>query len=365
MLSQITNLLANQGEAQDKRLATKIGEVQKVITSSVETFEVSRAKYSGGMDAWNVKEAHLVDEVLRSRETLKCKLKEDWVAANKHNSSLQVTTRSVHDETVRIVDMQMKDIETQMQALDDFVTRARSQNAQHHDSHVTSLGGLSTTVRSSYADIGSHFTSTYERVRDLGEEMSVKTGTLQESLTPLDSILREPLAELRSTITNSAMHEYQPTGATPQKVQYQYPSELPRTEPHEALLATLRRPITASPTKLTIPVIFNDATADEVNPQSEDGESRKKPTSGLREINANINAGSLNSLELHRSAQGAAFEERSKVEQLPQMPSFKRSMSGRLPMPKSAKKTVTSVVALEGRENERPSTGRRRSPRTG
>jgi kinesin family protein 11 len=31
------------------------------------------------MDAWNVKEGLLVEEVLRSRETLKSKLKEDWV----------------------------------------------------------------------------------------------------------------------------------------------------------------------------------------------------------------------------------------------------------------------------------------------
>jgi kinesin family protein 11 len=60
-----------------------------------------------------------------------------------------LTTKSVHAETVRIVDEQMKDIETQMSALDDFVTRARSQNAQHHDSHAQSLQKLSATVKSS------------------------------------------------------------------------------------------------------------------------------------------------------------------------------------------------------------------------
>src|SRR5271168_5129617 len=184
-------------------------------------------------------------------------------AANKHNSSLQVTTRSVHDETIRIVDAQMKDMETQMKALDDFVTRARSQNTQHHDSHAQSLQGLSTIVKSSYANINSHFTSTYERVRDLGVEMLTKTDSLQETLTPLDSILRQPLAELRSSISNTALQEYQPTGETPQKVQYQYPTELPHTEAHETLLAALRRPSattnnTTSPTKTMIPVIFND-----------------------------------------------------------------------------------------------------------
>lgn len=262
----------------------------------------------------------------------------------------------------------MKDIETQMQALDGFVTRARSQNAQHHESHSKSLEGLSGTVKSSYSNIGTHFTTTYERVRDLGDEMSTKTATLTDSLTPLESILRQPLAELRSNISNTLLQEYIPTGETPQKVQYQYPTELPRTGAHETLLAALRRPLSlTSPTKTMVPVIFNDgptAGSDEVTTPSEEGE--RKPTGGLREIN--INAGSLNSEHPQNAQNGVSGSARSQSsgEALPQIPSFKRSTSatGKLPLPKSAKK---SVVALEGRENVlfSQSTGRRRSPRTG
>jgi kinesin family protein 11 len=270
----------------------------------------------------------------------------------------------------------MKDIETQMKALDDFVTRARSQNAQHHDSHAQSLQDLSTTVKSSYANIGSHFTSTYERVRDLGVEMSTKTGSLQETLTPLDEILRQPLAELRSNISNTILQEYQPTGETPQKVQYQYPTELPRTETHDTLLAALRRPTvsassTASPTKTMVPVIFNDAPAliegDEVV-RTPSLEADSKPTGGLREIDANINAGSLTSEG--RSGVSGSVSSNCEATMLEKIPTFKRSVSdkGKLPVLKSGKK---SVVQLDGRENLTgpvsfsQSTGRRRSPRTG
>lgn len=280
-----------------------------------------------------------------------------------------MTTRSVHEETVRIVDSQMRDIEVQMKALDDFVTRARSQNAQHHDSHVKSLSGLSSTVKSSYSNIGSHFNSTYERVRDLGDEMSTKTTVLQESLIPLETILRQPLAELRSNISNAALHEYQPTGETPQKIQYQYPTELPRTAAHETLLASLRRPLGfASPTKTVIPVIFNDALAvgsEEVTTPSDGGD--RKPI-GLREIDVNINAGSLSS-ELQNAQSGVSDSVKPHSNDngsLSQIPSFKRSTSaiGKLPLPKSSK---NAVVALEGRENVlfSQSTGRRRSPRNG
>jgi kinesin family protein 11 len=277
----------------------------------------------------------------------------------------------------------MKDIEAQMQALDDFVTRARSQNARHHDSHVASLQGLSTTVKSSYSNIGSHFTSTYERVRDLGEEMSTKTSSLQESLVPLDSVLRKPLAELRDNISNMALQEYQPTGETPQKVQYQYPTELPRTEAHETLLAALRRPesSSASPSKSTtmIPVVFNDCPGDEVACTPPELLERK-PTGGLREIDVNINAGLLNS-DLHHQSNGPNAAPGTVVRPspsvgdktaVPQILSFKRSGSGKLPLAAQKAGGKKNVLVAEGRENANPmqdmlsqSTGRRRSPRTG
>ena len=283
----------------------------------------------------------------------------------------------------------MKDIETQMKALDDFVTRARSQNAQHHDSHVASLQGLSTTVKSSYSNIGSHFTSTYERVRDLGNEMSSQTSSLQESLEPLNSVLRQPLAELRENISRTTLQEYQSTGETPQKTQYLYPTELPRTEAHESLLAALRRPTPSSPGKQTtmIPVVFNDGPGDQVHSPSEFQERGRRQTGGLREIDANIiNASLLNSDLHHQSLQSmpsggkgvrpstSGGENQKENNALPQIPSFKRSMSGKLPLAvqKSGGKRNT-VAASEGRENVIPAQaafsqsvgGRRRSPRTG
>jgi kinesin family protein 11 len=276
-------------------------------------------------------------------------------AANKHNSNIQVATRSVHDETVRIVDAQMKDIETQMKALDDFVTRARLQNAQHHGSHTASFEGLSATVKSSYSNIGSHFTSTFERVRDLGDEMSAQTTLLQQSLDPLDSILRRPLAQLRENISRTVIQEYKPTGATPQKIQYQYPTELPRTEDHESLLAALRRPSSPSKQTTMVPVVFNDTPKEEASISSFH-ERGRRPTGGL-------------------STSGGETQKENNA--LPQIPSFKRSMSGKLPLAvqRSGGKRNTVAAAPDGRENVAlaPAAfsqsvgvgGRRRSPRTG
>jgi kinesin family protein 11 len=262
----------------------------------------------------------------------------------------------------------MKDIAIQMQALDDFVTRARSQNALHQDSHIVSLAGFSSTVKNSYDNIGSHFTTTYERVKDLGEEMSFKTGSLHDALLPLDTTLRQPLAELRSNIASTLLQEYAPTGETPRKTQYQYPTSLPRTEPHENLLAALRKPaLTITPqvsSVKTIPVVFNDIPASEMNevPSAPVSASDLAPTGGLREIDINISAALLS------SAPGSTVSNTSSDGEIR---SFKRSITGsglKLPS-KVAKKQA--VVPLEGRENSvipvtsfSQSTGRRRSPRT-
>ena len=81
LLTQITALVMAQGDTQDQRLGTKIAEVQKSVLASKETFEASREQYSQGMEAWNENESKLVEDVLRSRETLKSKLKEDWVVS--------------------------------------------------------------------------------------------------------------------------------------------------------------------------------------------------------------------------------------------------------------------------------------------
>ena len=289
-------------------------------------------------------------------------------AANKHNASLQTATKSVHAETIRIVDEQMKDISLQMQALDDFVTRARSQNAQHYNVHSKSLQDLLQTVRSSYGNIGTHFTSTYDRVRGLGDEMTEKTNHLTQTLTTLEPTLRQPLAELRSNITMTTLHEYEPTGETPQKVQYHYPTELPRTAPHETLLAVLRRPgpapnSTSSPTKM-IPVIFNDSptkTVADDNATTVSLPATTTPIGGLREIDANVNAGSSNS--------GDSTITISSADANVKVPLLKRSMTGTSIKPPQKGIKRPTVVALEGRENAIPnfsqSTGRRRSPRTG
>ena len=159
----------------------------------------------------------------------------------------------------------MAHLDTQLQSLDDIVSQIREQNNNHHTAHTTSLAALSTTVQSSYSSIGEHLSSSFDRVQSLESDMSAQNAVLRDTLPSLaaNENIRAPLHELRGTVGARNIIEYNPTGETPQRVSYQIPSNLPRTEAHEQVLSRLRdRPATAdstsrSPSKQPI---FNDAT---------------------------------------------------------------------------------------------------------
>ncbi|WYZ44399.1 hypothetical protein EsH8_VII_000835 [Colletotrichum jinshuiense] len=248
LLAQITTLINTQAETQESRLAEKTHQLQKTVLDSNATLQGSVAQYSEDMEAWDTKEGQLLDNVAKSRDEMKTKLKDDWNTANEHSTAIQATTKSVHAETVRVVDEQLKDLDVQMEALDDFVTRARSENASHHERHGESMQGLSSTVESSFDNISNHFKTTFDRVKDLGEEMETETEEMQQGLEPLAQQLSRPLAALREDIESTTIQEYRPTGETPMKIQYHYPTDLPRTEAHDALLAEFNDGST--PTKL-------------------------------------------------------------------------------------------------------------------
>ena len=281
LLGQIGDLIMRSGEEQDRRLTSKIQVARQDMGALRSNLAVADSNYNIGMDVWLKKESLLVEEVLKSRDALKIKMKEDWKAINEHNNSIQTTTKSVHEETIRIVDAQVADMAKQMQALDDFVTRARSQNEQHHKTHVQSLQGLASNVSQSYSSIGGHFVSTYDRVRDIGNDASSQCTSIQNTLSPFSTSIQQPLADLRNAIANTPLQDYVSTGETPQRKSYNYPNTLPRTESHEKLLDRGRISPAKSPTKAPV---FTDAPGADAPPPP------SPIKDGLREISLNVPA---------------------------------------------------------------------------
>ncbi|KAJ3494813.1 hypothetical protein NLG97_g3828 [Lecanicillium saksenae] len=217
LLSQITTLINTHAETQESRFSDKTSQIQKSVTESSTALEGAVTQYNEGMDSWDEKEGELLEEVKKSREQLKTKLKDDWNTASEQSIAIQNTATSVHAETVRVVDEQVEDLGSKMHALDDFVTHARTENTTHHETHRLSVQNLSSTVEQSFGNISAHFKSTFDRVKNVGEEMELDANDMREALEPLESQLCQPLTNLREGISSTALQEYQPTGSTPQK----------------------------------------------------------------------------------------------------------------------------------------------------
>lgn len=223
------------------------------------------------------------------------------------------------------MDEQISDLGVQMQALDDFVSRARAENAQHHEAQRSAVTDVASTVEGSYENIGSHFRSTFDRVKTLGSEMEAETRGARGALEPVEDEVCAPLKELRGGVAARVLREYEPTGTTPEKTTYRFPRELPHTESHEVLLARMNgegvspskkreatppvyedeaQKLSVSP-DLGIPVVKAEAEAVQplsINldrpssePKSDDGRGEERGTThpmsmSLREINPNVTA---------------------------------------------------------------------------
>ncbi|KAL6837476.1 kinesin domain-containing protein [Trichoderma camerunense] len=366
LLAQISALITTQAEAQESRFADRTLQMQKSMADYNTSLEGAIIQHNQGMDAWDEKEAELLEEVKKSRDQIKTKLKDDWNAAEERSTSIRTTANQVHAETVRVVGVQIDDLDIQMEAMDDFVARAKSESNAHHETHSQSLQALYNTVDQSFGNISTHFKTTFDRVKNLGEVMDLDASDLHSSLEPLTTQICQPLSGLRDQIGKTALQDYRPTGETPQKAQYQFPTNLPRTQTHDTILSKLDEDLSG----LTEAeeddaddntIVFTDLdapsrkTSKTSTPERPSIESTSDRSASLREVNPNVST-SL-------SASGISFEPRSSTMSIASDNSlFKRSAR-----PARASLGKHNKVG-EGRENLpmsalAESMARRKSPR--
>lgn len=240
LMKQIAALIEASATKHEERFGANVRNAQASLAATTSTFQQAGQTYGEGMNQWIEHDSELLQKVSHAKDVLKTKLKNDWTSINTRNAAIQSSTKAVHEETVKIVNAQLKEMVTQMAALDQFVTRARSQNDQHHDEHVQSLQSMSSSVSQTYAQLKQDFANTAETTQTFDSDLKIHASSLSAALTNLDQDIRAPLSNLTSIVESSHLADYISTGETPQKHSWDIPSTLPRTEPHERLLARMR-----------------------------------------------------------------------------------------------------------------------------
>lgn len=199
--------------------------------------------------------------------------------------------------------------------------------------------------------------------------MTTQAESLKETLPALapDADIRAPLHELRQVVSGQHLLEYNPTGETPQRVNYSVPSTLPRTESHENILSRLRdRPASAdnstrSPSKQPI---FNDATNALPSPTDMFKLNLAKPVfsrsvsahahtisslpigTSLRELDVNVVAQESHTLPLPLVSQSSDSMDMT----VPPSKKQRGNDDSKLPM-KKMRKTVHALAGERDREN--------------
>ncbi|POS84971.1 hypothetical protein EPUL_004671 [Erysiphe pulchra] len=306
LLAVVSNLVMAQGEAQESRIDRKIREIQNDIILSQESFKASSNDYEQGMKNWSQQEEKVIEEISRSQETLDCKMKENWTEIDKQNKHLRCATKSLQDQTLQVIDSQMTNIEVQVRALENIVSQVRTRNAKHHRIHESTLNCLSKTVHSTYENTKSNLNSTVERISDFDQDINIISDQVQKSLESLDYTLSQPLVQLRETISGMHLQEYQATGKTPQKVHYNYPTILPRTEDHQNILRSCVNNTDIWSSNNAMNVVNSPISCDKFSPIPSDQQSAilkvpfqrtqvnyqekfsKRSSHDLKEINVNI-----------------------------------------------------------------------------
>lgn len=127
-----------------------------------------------------------------------------------------------------------------MAALDEFVTRARSQNDSHHAARVVSLSHLTASAQDGLTRAKINANECTATFGEFNESQVEQMTEIERLVSTLQDDTRPPLQELQAGILESTMTDYMPTGQTPQKREWAYPTQLSRTENHESVIARRR-----------------------------------------------------------------------------------------------------------------------------
>ncbi|KAK9479038.1 P-loop containing nucleoside triphosphate hydrolase protein [Lipomyces japonicus] len=244
LTDHVSALVSSMIESQTKSLEEKIGAVCQDLLVSKSELDSANAEFVGGVSDWVTNQGEFQRSMIQTRDRIKQTIIESYHRSEYQGESLQESTRNIHSEAAKIVSSQKTNLATQMQSLDEFVSRARAQNDLHHTSYAVALAGIEDTVRQGQTATKGGIEATGHGLHAYGEQAakiieSTKLGTVEHT----ESSLKD-YGALQNAILNIRLSEYLSTGLTPRKDKlYDVPNVLPQTASRGDLLQALRESV--------------------------------------------------------------------------------------------------------------------------
>lgn len=157
----------------------------------------------------------------------------------KHNNAIQETTKSIHAQTVKLVEEQTESVGVQLWELEEFVNRARAQNQRIHTDSKESITRLFDGGCESIEQFASLIKGFHDEVGSFEEVVTMATIGL-EKFDEFGTNTRQRLSQLRTKVESEPLKECLPTGQTPRKRKFTFPATLPSTGAADDVVARAR-----------------------------------------------------------------------------------------------------------------------------
>ncbi|KAK7203120.1 P-loop containing nucleoside triphosphate hydrolase protein [Myxozyma melibiosi] len=231
ILAQVSAMLKSVGEMQNERLEQSVAELCGEMTSTKNELTSAGQEFVAGGTEWLAKQKEFQKSITQDKERIKQTIIEAYHASEQSGDLLQQSTRSIHSEAVKIVGEQKENLAVQMQALDEFVTRARAQNETHHSGYEVAMTTLNSGVHDGLAAAKKLVEDTGRGLHVYAEDAHRDSEAAKEDVAKYAAESAGQYGALREAVLGLQMGEYASSGGTPKKEKaYFVPAKLPRTE---------------------------------------------------------------------------------------------------------------------------------------
>ncbi|KAI5858375.1 P-loop containing nucleoside triphosphate hydrolase protein [Tricharina praecox] len=235
LISQITTLINNTGAAQDKRLTERVLTVKADIGATQTRLEAASKTHEETIESWSAREELFYTRLCDAKETVRSVLTDDWKNVESRNLAIKETTKSIHAQTIKLVEEQTEDVGVQLQDLDQAVANAHSMNDKYHGISMESINKIVDGGRQ-FVDKFSSLIDTLRNEMGSFEEASELAAQSIAAVESFSSNAQERLSQLRIKVESAPLKECLPTGHTPRKRKYTFPTILPSTGSAEDVL---------------------------------------------------------------------------------------------------------------------------------
>ncbi|GFG16440.1 putative Kinesin family protein [Aspergillus lentulus] len=335
---QIHALLDRSKQRRLSRLEKRCDALHSEVMASDEFVQRAAVQYHQHLDQWNTRNESFTQDMALSRNNIETRMETDQETLNQRNSSVQQDMQRVDQKLRHWVEGQMQDMTEQAGALDNFIAMAQSKSIRLHEEHVKGLNNLATTARNSHPAVQGHLNDFVGRVNLFHKDLNLHTDTLRESTTPLRGGIMQSLTTLQNNIQNRPLREYEPTGTTPKRRQYNYPAALPRTDKQKINSIHGTSQIYTLPTETGGPLRIIDSSSPKmyvyedvggIEPPLRPGSETTPPIPCLKELDLNVDHGIDDNSQKGLGSEAHSHEASPTMKRTPRKERDRRSLKRR------------------------------------